>query len=302
MHRFAFALLLLCGLSPLLTAQSPVVSQDATLKHEVYLLEFIGGGSRLNAAERAEITQAIANAMHADPQKWANVAAHEQSSVQEIEQNDPARNNLRREASRYNYAFKDPQKTTFSELFITERRIIDAHDPVIAIDREHTRLVTKHSLLFMKAGAEWAAEKFRYPPPRADYDAIVSRTMSKDLSSADTAYADGLAHIEQNVIYLPAYYASMTPAQRDSIFIGKRAATFHNMDDPAQSQRELTQAAGLMATYAANQQAVHSTLQAMLRSQQRSLNMLHNAAVAGSPACSVTAGEYSDRYAAGCYK
>ena len=295
-------LLLLLGLSSWLTAQHPATGQDAVLNHEIYLLEFIGGGSRLTPAERAELTQALANAMKTDPQKMSAIDVNEQRAIQAIEQNNPAITNGRREASRDNYAFKDPQTVALPELFLTEKRIIEAHDPIVAIDREHKRLVTQHTLLFMKAGAAWAAENFHYPPPRADYDAVVSRTMSADISSADAAYADGLAHIEQNLIFLPAYLASMTPAQRESIFVGKRAATFHHMDDPAQSQRELTQAAGLIATYAATQQAVHSTLQAMLRSQQRTLNMLHNAAVAGSPACSVSAGEYSDRYAAGCYK
>ncbi len=271
------------------------------LDHEVYLLEFIGGGSRLSPAERAEVAQAIANAMQTNPQKWSAIDVEEQRAIASIEKNDPAVTNGTREASRYNYAFKDPKLVVFQDMFLLEKRIIEAHDPIIAIDREHKRLVTQHTLLFMKAGAVWAAEKFHYPPPRADYDAVISRTMSVDLSSADAAYADGLAHIEKILIYLPAYVTSMTPAQRESIFVGKRAATFHNMDDPAQAQRELSQAAGLIATYAATQQAVHATLQSMERSQQRTLNMLHNAAVAGSPACSGASGEYSDRYAAGCY-
>ena len=302
MRSYLLPVLLLLASPACLIAQRPATGQDAMLGHEVYLLEFIGGGGSLTPAERAEVAQAIANAMRTNPQKWSAIDAEEQRAIASIEKNDPAANNATREASRYNYAFKDPRLAAYPEIFPLEKRIIEAHDPVVAIDREHKRLVTRHTLLFMKAGAAWAAENFHYPPPRADYDAVVSKTMAADLSSADTASANGLAHIEQNLIFLPAYVASMTPAQRELIFVEKCDATFHNMDDPARAQRELTQAAGLIATYAATQQAVHSTLQSMLRSQQRTLNMLHNAAVAGSPACSVNAGDYSDRYAAGCYK
>ena len=287
-------------------AQSTAASAGSMVQNEIRFLEFLGGGSPLTPTERQQAAEIVALGMRNKPDAWKAEDLGKQQLLNGLAKASPSNTNALHEVNRYHYAFHDPNYANLGAEYVQEQAIVNAHDPIIAMDRVHQRLVTRHSLQLLEQASGWAARSFKYPPPRADFQAIVARNLKEQLATLEPSVGDGIAHIERDFLYTVPYFASLSAQQRTVLFDTDRNATFHDMQDPVSAQWQLAEAAGMLSRFAANQtessMAFRTTTQAMLQSQQRILNNLHNAGVSGSPGCNVSKNSYSERYANGCIK
>ena len=285
-------------------AQAAPAGEAGMVRTEIAVLEFIGGGTPLTAEERQEAAEIVAKGMQAHPDLWTAADRNAQLLLAEIAKKNTVDNRALREANRYVYAFTTPNMGRLGEEFVLEQRIVESHDPVVAIDTVHRRLVTQHSLGILRQTSAWVAQSYGIAGPAANFDTQITADLKQQLSSLEPGIGDGIAHIERDAIYAPPYYAGITAAQKQDIFVTRRSATFPNLNDAKGEQWQIAEAAGMLSRFAATQTQnamIHSTTSALLHSQQRQLNSLHNAAVGASPACNVTTGSYEDRAASGCY-
>jgi hypothetical protein len=274
------------------------------IQHEIRILEFIGGGSPLTAQERQQAAQAVDTAMGTAPDRWRAVDAAVQNILTNVDQHNMPLNNMLREQNRYNYAFASTSTNGWVPEYAIEKRIIEAHDPVVAIDQEHKRLVTQHSMHFLLETGTWVARNFKLSPPRSDFEAVVRSYLEREFLTLEPAIAEGIAHIERDAWYTSAYFDHLPEPKRTNFFTNTRDKTFHLKGDSANEQWQLAEAAGMLAAFAARQAPAQSGPGMM--SQQILMRQMTQKALTGamrgmSPECNVTVGSYSRRAQNGCY-
>lgn len=269
------------------------------------MLEFIEGGSPLTTAERQQAVKVVAIGMRSSPAKWQQTDAAEARALEQIAQNNEAYNNTLREAIRYTYVFRNGEANGLQPEFVIEKRIIEAHDPVIAIDAAHRRVVTAQMLPFIEQTAAWAAKEYGFAPPGTNFKAWVIADLQQQLATLDAPIAEGFAHIERNAWFAPKFFEQLPPAQRTAFFAKNRDATFHNLNDPHSEQWQIAEAGAMIAGFAAKRTLAQMGGQGgsgyALLNQQMQMKALQGAARSFSPACNVTVGSYASRAANGCY-
>ena len=279
-------------------------SGDPMVDREITMLEFIGGGTPLTALERQQAAGVVAMAMRTAPQRWKIVDANLQKIIPEIQQHNVPSNNRLREQDRYAYAFGDPDTGGLQQEFLIEKRIVEAHDPVLVADPAHRRMLTAHMLITLRQTSAWVARSYHLPPPNPNFSKVVVEHLQAQFATVDQPIADGIAHIESNAWFAPSYFDHLPAAKRTAFFSNRKQ--FNNLNDESMEQWEIAESAGMMARFAAQQAPssngnTHAMLSERLLEQQMQMKALQGAARSFSPACNVTVGSYSDRAANGCY-
>ena len=267
---------------------------------EILMLQFVGGGSPLSAAEQQQAASIVAMGLRTAPDKWKQDDANVRQVLTLVSQRNPVIINRLRELNRDVYVFQNPNQGGFGPEFLMEKKIIDAHDPVVFEDAAHQRVLTRHMLPILQQASAWVAKSYQLPPPGPQFEAYVLASLKAQYPTLDSPIADGLMHIESNALYAPMYFDHVPPAMRAKFFSDKRS--FNNLNDPISEQWELAETAGMLSRYAAKQTpGGGASMQGNAMSQEMQMKALQGAARSFSPSCNVTAGSYSSRAQAGCY-
>ncbi len=151
--------------------------------------------------------------------------------------------------------------------FTTEKRIIDAHDPVVALDAARKLLITERSLVVLRDAAAWTAKIVGLPGPDDTFIPLTRQKIQAGYSTFPDSLSHGLAKIADNTREEKDCIKEATPAKLGAIFAQKRdqLAAVH---DPAEKQWWL---ASFTATFAdatatVQRQTVEAMKQAMIRS------------------------------------
>lgn len=282
--RQQFACLLGLLAAPLALAQQPQPNQQVLVQQETALVQFIGGGSPLSAAERDQCAAIVDDAMRHHPDAWLKDSENDEAALKLIHSGNATVIGRFYDSERYAYQFEG-KTGPLAAYFLLERRIIEAHDPVLFVDVQHHWLVTAHMMVALRAGAQWAASMYAMTPPRTDFDQSV-RAQLATLPTLDPAIADGIAHISRYQTLAPLYFSSLTPAARAKFFSNK--AAFNHLDEPGMEAWELAETGALEARFASRQVANNSSLSQMIYGSKLQSAWMGNAARSLSPSCNPT--------------
>jgi hypothetical protein len=245
--RFALVFGSFLALTQLASAQP----KRAMVDDEIRMLEFIEGGAPLTATERQEAAGVVAAAMRTAPARWSEADSKMRALLVKIGQGNEPFNNALREKVRYIYALTSPAESGWPEEFVAERRIIDAHDPVLAIDAARGWVFTRQMEPYLQRTATWAAKAYGLPPPGPDFMATIERADLTNFAATDPVVTTALAHIERNAWFAPAYFDHVPRQMRETFFARSKRTTFHNLENRANEQRQIGEAGAVMAAFAA---------------------------------------------------
>ncbi len=229
-------------------AQAPA-NRSAMIDHEIKALEFLGGGSPLTGQERATAGQIVDTAMRADAQRWAQTDAVIARFLKKASSGDAATKNTLRERGRYGYAFSS-QRPAWPTEYALEKKIIEAHDPVVAIDPARKLVVTAQALPEMRRLAAWAATTYGVAPPRSDFDTVVRAVLQQQFTKMTPGDADLYAHFERRAALAPKFWESVPKAIHDKALVINRPVLQQSAGDPRMIQWRLVQVSGAMAAIA----------------------------------------------------
>ncbi len=299
--RRAFLLLFVLVATLTSAAQSPIVD------HEVYLLQFVGGGQPLTPAERAEVATMVAAQMSAHPEQWRAIDQKEQTTIAVIEAASPVQRAALWDSNRYIYAFpQDPNSEyarNFGAVFAEEQKIIEAHDPVLGIDPQRHLVFTEHMIPAIHRAAAWAGGFYHVPGPDANFDARVRQAV-QGLPSAQPDVAFGLTHIvalepliRPEVAKKPALAEQVSKASYQMNFAGKT--------NPTAEQNQLLGTTSAAAVrwglhHGGTSPQGGGSMGQMLYMHQLALKGLHDAAMAGNPHCNPVLNSGSTLASFGC--
>ncbi len=284
--RFIATLLLSLPLG--LVAQTGNTMQPL-VNREITMLEFVGGGSPLTAAERSQAANIVAMGMREAPNQWIATDKQMQTFIAVLGKQNPAILGIDRDASRYQYAFKVAVIPELAKEFDLENRIIDAHDPILARDSARKLIVTEHMLLVLRQASQWTANSFGVAPPSSLFLFVV-RARVQQLATIEPDLANGLGHIERDQPFLNPYWSQVGQPARVKIFTNKQnLGAPAELSDPRSSQWALAQAAAQLSGYAAKHAGTSGmgsqALYSMYLMKTRGA-VMSNAARGLSPACS----------------
>jgi hypothetical protein len=268
----------MCG-SMLCFGQTGSATASAA-SQEILFVQFAGGGTPLTAPERTRIGQIVAEAQ-SNPQVQWNAVQQRHLRVLAAVQSGGSSGPLW-DAVRYLYVQPEAMGT-FARGLAEEKQIVEAHDPVIASDPAHHRIVTQHMMPAIRFVATWSATTYGLAQPGADFDGIVRQRLPQ-LSAQDEPVADGFAHVARYAPYLNAYFARM-PAPDRARFVTSSRKTFNHLDQPGMEAWEISQSGAMVARFA----ALHSGAATSGSADMLMNSYLGTNAVRGySPACNPT--------------
>ncbi len=293
----------------LLAAAPATLAQNAMVEHETYLLQFIGGGQPLTEAERAEVKSLVAAQMQQHPAVWTAADQSEQNVIATMKSSTPEQLAALWDASRYVYAFAPAAGSEyvreFGGVWQEERRIIEAHDPVLGIDPARKLVVTAHMVPAMRAAATWAEGFYQVAGPGADFDTTVT-AFAKQLPSLQVDVAFGLAHIvalnpliKPAIAKAPAGFPEQVSKQSYRLnFAGKTGA--------AEQYQLVATTAGAAVRWgihnggqlaSTNQQA---SIAGALYMHKLALKSMHDAVLSANPHCNPILNDRSTLASYGC--
>jgi hypothetical protein len=278
--KIAALLSVMCG-SVLCLAQAGNASSNA-ITQEILFVQFAGGGTPLTPAERARVEQIVLAAQRTPSVQWNAVQQRHERVLAAVQSGRPDTTGPLWDAVRYLYVQPEAMGT-FAGGLAEEKQIVDAHDPLIASDPVHHRIVTQHMMPAIRFVASWSATTYGLPQPAADFDSVLHQRLPQ-LASQDEPVADGLAHVARYAPYLNTYFSRMSSAERTR-FVTSSRNTFNHLDQPGMEPWQISQSGAMVARFA----AMHSGATASGSADMMMNNYLGTNAVRGySPACNPT--------------
>jgi hypothetical protein len=173
------------------------VSSESMVAREIAMLEFVGGGSPLTPGEREQAAAVVQEGMRLDPKAWTELDAQHAQALQAANRASPAqvgavRLNWRLGAAKHNIAAPD-----FAPLADAERRILDAHDPVLYLDAAHGWLVTAHTVQVLAQALPGGAKALGLPPPAPGAAALMAERAPEFLPQLQEQGHDAFTRAEQ---------------------------------------------------------------------------------------------------------
>jgi hypothetical protein len=155
---------------------------------------------------------------------------------------------------------------------------------------------------FLVQVATWAAQSYELPAPDNQFFSIVERADLTNFGATDPLVAEGLAHVEKNAWFAPAYFNKAPAELRAAFFAKTRKTTFHDIENHANEQRQIGEAGALMAAWAARRSpsADSGTSDSMLMMKMTS-NAMTQAMRSMSPGCNVATTSVGARNSNNCY-
>jgi hypothetical protein len=215
--------------------------------HEIALLEFLGGGSSLSAAEKQEAAHANEIGMRTVPQKWREADARGAKLLQQMPTADPGSLGDYRQSSRLLYENGKALQRDFQPMFDIEARIVKAHDPTVYFDKASGILVTEQTLRALEKASTWTAQQFQIPGPDSDFLKNVREGMRANFSANfDKIGVEGLVHMERDYPYGAAFFRQIGP-QRTAAFFNAQRPHMIDLPDKKSSQLNLAKSACVIA-------------------------------------------------------
>ena len=190
---------------------------DPMVAHEIALLEFAGGGSPLTPAEREEAAGAVQEGMRVAPTAWTELDAKRSHDLQAAAHASPAAAGALRLSWRLGAARHLVDTPALAGIAGTERRIIEAHDPVLVFDAEHGWLVTAHTIRVLAQALPAGARALGLPPPGPDAGALMARNVTQFLPTLQEPGHDGYTRAEQVLAGAVPWITRLPASQRDNL-------------------------------------------------------------------------------------
>lgn len=281
----------LAPLTVLLAAAAPCDPAVQT-NQEVALLEFIGGGTKLDAAERQQAAAIVHEGETTAPDAWNRVDQQSAGLLAKLGSGiDPRRKARLRAALRLSAAIGPPPGNPLAQEGRQEAAIIAAHDPPVVWDAAHRRLISTVAVAAMVATARQAAPLFGQVAPGADALPRLAAVLRSRYAAMDDGMQGLLAAAAAN---LPAAlpYLQRTPEAQRTRFIQQMSEKIQQGADADDRLLRLVQMlAGLGARGAAPAGAsVRAASGSQFRQQELLQNQMLGASRSFSPQCNVSTG------------
>ncbi len=235
MRRFGFLALVFCN-ALAAVAQLPA-ARGAMVDREIRALEFVCG-SPLNPREKQTAARVVDSGMRADPAGWKQADAETAQALRLIASGNAASNNALRRQWRSVYVFQ-PEKLVDPTGYALERQIIEAHDPVLAVDRARKLVVTRQALPLMRQVAAWVAATYHVAPPSAGFDSLVADHLRSALPHMSAKDAELYADFEEHAAYAAPFYNRSSPALRATLQKAGKTDLLRGAENPAVAQWNL---------------------------------------------------------------
>ena len=268
-------------------ARDPAVQ----INQEIALLEFIGGGTTLSAAERQQAAAIVHEGETTAPDTWNKVDQQSAGLLAKLDSGiDPRRKARLRAALRLSAAIGPPPGNPLAQEGREEAAIIAAHDPPVVWDAPHRRLISTVAVAVMVATARQAAPVFGQAAPGADAAPRLAAMMRSRYAAMDDGMQGLLAAAEAN---LPAAlpYLQRAPEMQRTRFIQqmlKEIQQGRNADD--RLLRLVQMLAGLGARGAAAAGEANAASGFQLRQEDLLQKQMLGASRSYSPQCNVYSG------------
>jgi hypothetical protein len=168
------------------------------------------GSSPLSAPEKQRVAEETASALssHPDDVRKGDVAVRK--LLDKLAHDPPDFLAESRESLRLSFELQ-PQSDA-------ARQIVEAHDPMVAFDRAHKRLVTERTLAEWRAAYAWIADLLTIPGPASDFIATERDYVRAHFASMPDARQEALAHVARNFPLAVALISQLPKAKADEYF------------------------------------------------------------------------------------
>jgi hypothetical protein len=184
------SILLISSFAPVAAAdQNMAVSTSAIISDRLEIVSFLCGS--LSAREKAQLTDEIEREISKDPRRWQHDYARIHADVMTLHKNDPELSTEVFENWRRTVALNDQPDDP-------ERHIVDAHDPIVILDKAHQRIVTLESLQSLREALAWTAKQSGGPRPDAEFIARERYIVEHQYWGWPDKVQDAYAHIVEN--------------------------------------------------------------------------------------------------------
>jgi len=189
-------------------ASAPASDTAAITAHEIAYFEFIAAAP-FTAEERQQLTRDTAAAVQAEPARM-NARDHDITALlAHLPTWRPGQAEMERAGRRQNLPVVNP--ADIEPLASTERRAVNAHDPVVLYDAPGKRLVTERSLVLLCDAAAWTAQEIGLPGPDGTFTNKARQSIRSHFLELDPVIANGLAHMDQYAHDEPYVLATLKP-------------------------------------------------------------------------------------------
>ncbi len=189
-------------------ASAPASDTATITAHEIAYFEFLAAAP-FTADERLQPTRDTAAAVQAEP---AHMSARDHDITALLARLPtwcPEQAEMERAGRRLNLPVVNP--TDIEPLASTERRVVNAHDPVVLYDAPGKRLVTERSLVLLHDAAAWKAQEIGLPGPDGTFTDKARQSIRAHFLELDPVIANGFAHMGQYAHDEPYIFATLKP-------------------------------------------------------------------------------------------
>lgn len=229
---------------------APVEDPAALAKLDIDALEFIVAAP-LALEERQQIAEVVRTNWQTEAGRMAAIGGRITQDLATDLKLSPEDAEATRESWRGGTEF--PSSPLIEPWASVEKRIEDAHDPIVALDAAKRRLVTERSLFVLRNAAAWTAQKIGLPGPDDTFIDRARAMVRARYPLLPDEVARGLAVIAGNSRYEAGYINDTAPEKRDAFFAATRNA-FAAVRDPAEQQWWLARFTATFADTAAKVQ------------------------------------------------
>lgn len=234
-------------------AAPKAIDQTLMISREIAILEF-AANAPLAPDERRQVADDVRMALQTAPAQmtaWNKSYANLLARIPTLQPGDAEAERARQ---RIDPVFPRSAADDVEPISSTARRILEAHDPVVALDAVKRRLVTERSLFVLRNAAAWTAQKMGLPGPDDTFIDRARAMVRANYPALPDEVSRGIALIAGNARYEAAYLKHIVPAKREAFFAATRSA-FAAVRDPAEQQWWLARSTATFAESAAKVQA-----------------------------------------------
>ena len=171
-------------------AEPSMPDMDAMTRNDVAMLGFLGGVP-LTPAEQRAVHSYLVVAYAAQPDKIAHGSQQVAVALLILARHNPRDDAVVRQAYRAGIEALPADDV--------ERRIVDAHDKVIAYNPQARLIVTDHTLTSILVGTLWASKVLGKPAPDGVLADDIRGVIAAQFQSFDHANQEAYAHAELNM-------------------------------------------------------------------------------------------------------
>jgi hypothetical protein len=198
-------------------AGAPIANETTAqaVQYNLGLVEFVST-AKLAPAERAALAKDVMDSTQKNPQgeaKRDGLIATTLENAAKFPKDAPRL----RELWRYDIA-------THLEHDDAEYLMVEKHDPVLALDTRHQRIVTWGSVIALNSCMQWLAQNLHKAAPGPKFDENEAVYLKMAYGKLGDDEQDAYAHVGRNCAHAPDFFNGVAAAQRTQFFTNNAKA------------------------------------------------------------------------------